>query len=138
MTRGAKSALITVAVILLLLVAGQMAFTARDDRLAATFRFAVEEPEAALKQILQVAERSGTLVGSGVGVAIPGRESAILGRTQWTISPDGAIRGAAPERGLIVALTPEMRDGKVEWNCKLEPEREFMRATCRSLVQVNR
>ena len=138
MTRGTKSALITVAVVLLLLVAGYMAFIARDDRRAAAFSFAVKDPEAALRQIAQIAERSGTLDGSGVGVAIPGRESAILGRTQWTISPDGAIRGAASERGLVVALMPEMRDGKVVWNCKLEPEREFMRGACAFLLQVNR
>jgi len=138
MTRGAKFALITVAVIVLLLVAGHMAFTMRDDRLAATFRFAVEEPEAALKQIVSTAERSGTLTGSGSGVAVPGKKSSILGRTEWTISPDGVIRGVAPERGLVVMLVPKMQDGKVVWNCKLEPEREFMPATCRSLVQVNR
>ena len=138
MTRRAKSALITLAVVVLLFVAGHIAFVARDDRLSAAFNFAVNDSEAALKQIVQNAEHNGTLVGSGVGVAIPGRESAILGRTQWTIAPDGAIRGAAPDRGLVVVLTPEMRDRKVVWNCKLEPEREFLRGACALLVQVNR
>jgi len=138
MTRRAKFAFVTLAVIILLFLAAYVAFMDRDDRLAATFRFAVNEPEAALKQIVQIAERRGTLVGSGIGVVIPERESTILGRTQWIISPDGVIRGAAPKRGLVVTLTPAMRDGRVTWNCKVEPERQFMPATCRFLEQVNR
>jgi hypothetical protein len=138
MTRGARSAVIGVSVIALLMVAGHIAFVRRDDRQAAAFKFAVNEPAAALKQITQVAEGKGTLAGSGVGVVIPAKESANLGPTQWTISPDGMVRGTASERGLEVLLTPEMRDGKVSWNCKLEPEREFLRGTCSYTGPSNR
>jgi hypothetical protein len=130
MSRGAKAILIVVAVIALLAIAGNIAFVRWDERRAAAFGFAVNEPETAIKQITQAAERKGTLVGSGIGVAIPSRTLTNVGSTQWTISPDGAIRGSAPERGLVVVLIPEMTDRKVAWNCKLEPEREFMRSTC--------
>ena len=135
MTRGPKIALVTVAVIALLLIVGHIAFVRRDDQQAAAFRFAVNEPEEALRRITHAAESKGTLVGSGVGVTIPGRESANLGRTQWTISPDGTVRGVAPERRLVVLLTPKMSEGNVTWTCKLEPEREFLRSTCALIGQ---
>lgn len=138
MTRRAKTVLVTVAILAVLMVAGNVAFVRQDDQRAAAFKFAVNQPEAALKQITQIAESKGTLSSSGVGVMIPDREIANLGLTRWTVSPDGTIRGTAPERGLAVLLTPEMRDRKVAWNCKVEPEREFMRGTCGFIGQANR
>src|SRR5258705_4706111 len=130
MTRRTKSILSIVAIRAVLLVAGNIAFVRQDDRRAAAFRFAVNEPQAAMTQITRVAESKGSVAGSGVGVTIPDKQLPNLGPIRWTVSPDGAIRGTAPERGLVVLLTPEMRDQKVAWNCKLEPEREFMRSTC--------
>jgi len=35
---------------------------------------------------------------------------------------------------LVVLLTPEIRDGKIAWNCKVEPEREFLQGTCAVLI----
>jgi hypothetical protein len=126
----------------ILIVAGSIAFQRRDDRLAATFQFAVNEPELALKQIAQVAEGkdslSGSGSGSGIGVAIYRRKMPNLGPTQWTITADGVVRGSAPERGQLVLLTPDFRNGKVAWNCKLEPEPEFIRNTCSHIRQANR
>ena len=138
MTRRAKTVLITVVVLAVLIVAGNIAFVWQDDRRAAAFRFAVSEPLPALNRITQVAEVKGSLAGSGIGVTIPDKEMANLGPSRWTVSPDGVVRGTAPERGLVVLLTPEMRDKKVAWNCKVEPEREFTRSTCRFIREVNR
>lgn len=138
MSRRTKTMLITLAALAVIIVAGNIAFQKLDERRAAAFGFAVNEPEQALKQIARAAEIKGSLSGAGFGIAIAGKELPALGLTQWTISTDGVIRGTAAERSLIVLLTPELRDGRVAWNCKLEPEREFLRGTCAYVGQANR
>ena len=108
-------------VILALLVAGNIWFHILDDRRSEAFRFALFEPENVLKEITASAEASKNLSGSGKGVAVPGRPSGPLGPTRWTVSSDGIVEGRAPERGLTVVWTPQLKDGKVEWRCRVEP-----------------
>ena len=123
---------------LLLLVAGNMWFVALDDRRAAGFKFALLEPEEALKQITRQAEASKSLVESGNGVVIPGKGSGPLGVTQWIVSPNGLVQGRAPERGLVVVWTPELKEGKVEWRCTAEPRRDFTPGTCGAIQRFER
>lgn len=133
MPRGLKTILFIVTVLVALMLAGNIVFTMHDDRLSENSGFAIAKPEAALERITQIAEDNGRLLNSGVGVTIPAEKSASLGPTQWSVTADGTISGAAPERGLAVLLTPEMRDGKVTWHCKLEPSHEFLRNICRHM-----
>ena len=91
-----------------------------------------------MKRIAQVAEDKGSLSGSGIGVTIPDKVLRDVGPARWTISPDGEIRGSAPDRGLVVLLTPQMRDKKVAWKCKVEPPREFLPGACRALESTGR
>ena len=138
MTRSVKVVLIAVVIIAVLIVAGNIAFVRQDDRRSAAFKFAVNEPESARKRITEVAETKGSLAGSGAGITIPDKVLRDVGPTTWTVSPDGVIRGSAPDRKLVVLLTPEMRDKRVAWKCKVEPEREFLPSACRLIEQASR
>lgn len=138
MTRLTKTILITAVALVALVVAGYVAFMRQDDRRSAAFLFAVNEPASAMKRIAQVAEEKGTVSGSGVGVTIPDKVLRDVGPVRWTVSPDGEIRGSAPDRTLAVVLTPGMRDKKVAWKCKVEPEREFLPGACRALESAGR
>jgi hypothetical protein len=138
MTRLTKTILAAVVILAVLVVAGNALFVRQDDRRSAAFQFAVNEPASAMKRIAQVAEDKGSLSGSGIGVAIPDKVVHDVGATRWTISPDGEIRGSAPDRGLAVVLTPEMRDKKVAWKCKVEPQREFLPGACNAIEAAGR
>lgn len=138
MSRSVKIGLATAGAVLILLVAGNIWFVALDDRRAAGFKFALFEPEQALKQITQKAEASKSLVGSGIGVVIPAKASGSLGATRWTVSPDGLVQGTASERGLAVVWTPELKEGKVEWRCTAEPKRDFTPGTCDGIQRFER
>jgi len=138
MSRGVRVAAIAAAVVAALMVAGNMAFVRQDERRAAAFGFAVGQSAAAVEQIARAAVRQGSLKGSGIGVAIADQASSSVGPTRWSVSPEGVIRGSAPERGLTVLLTPEMRDGNLTWHCQVEPEQAFLRGTCRFVGQAVR
>lgn len=130
MNRNLRTTLITVSVIAALLVGASVAFQMRDDARGAAFRFAVHMPAPALQAITEAAERRGTLAGSGAGVEIPGSAVPGVGASQWSISPNGVIHGTAPERGLSIVLTPEMREKKIFWTCRVDPEAKFQRGVC--------
>ena len=138
MTRRSKTVLFILAVLVVLAYAGMVAFSIQDDRRAAAFRFAAEEPRAVLEKITQSAKDKGGFTGSGVGLTIPDGAWPSLGPTRWTVTADGTVRGTAPERGLVVLLAPEMRDGKVAWKCSVEPARDFMPGTCGMIVRAYR
>lgn len=121
MSRLLKTSLAAVGAILVLLLAGSIWFNMMDDRRSEVFRFALFEPENVLREITARAEASKNLSGSGRGLAVPGRPSGPLGPTRWTVSSDGMVEGRATERGLTVVWTPQLKDGKVEWRCTVEP-----------------
>ena len=123
MKRSVKVSLVTLGTLVLLFVVGNALFVAWDDRVAAGIKFAVFEPEQALKEITMRAEASKSLVGSGSGIVIPGKPSGPIGATKWTVSPNGIVQGTAPESSLMVVWTPILKNEKVEWRCIAEPKR---------------
>src|SRR6476659_4166388 len=138
MTRRSKVVLITLVAIVVLGVAGNIAFMRQDDRRSAAYRFAVDEPAPAMKRIAEAAESKGSVAGSGIGVAIPDKVLPDVGPVRWIVSSDGGIQGSAPDRGLVVLRTPVRRDKKLEWKCKLEPQREFLPGACRAIESASR
>jgi hypothetical protein len=138
MNRSLKIGLAVVGAIVALLVAGSVVFQIFDDRRAEAFKFALFEPENVLRDISSRAAASRSLTGSGKGLVVPDKASGRLGPTRWTVSPDGVVEGHAPERGLTVVWTPEMKDGKVEWRCKVEPPMSITPTACRDAKHFDR
>jgi len=138
MIKSIKIGLAALGVLVLLLVAGNVWFVSIDERRAEAFRFAMFDPADALKEITQKAEAGKGLAGSGKGVVIPERKSDSLGLVQWNISADGVVQGNASKRDLTVVWKPELKDGKVEWRCVVEPKREFSPGACAGAARFER
>ena len=138
MRRLLKIGLAVVGTLLALLVAGSVGFHLFDERRAEALRFALIEPEGLLMDISSRAAASRSLAGSGKGLFMQGKASGRVGPTRWTVSPDGVVEGHAPERGLTVVWTPEIKDGKVEWRCRVEPPRIVSPTACRDVKRFER
>lgn len=77
--------------------------------------------ESAKQQVSAAAEKTGNLAGAGTGVKLQARADPKYGELKWIVSQDGAIRGWNEENALEVTLTPTLKGGKTDWNCKGYP-----------------
>lgn len=89
----------------------------------------VSGAEAAKQQVGAAAEKSGNLSGAGKGVRLQARIDPQYGEMKWIVSDNGAIRGWNEQNALEVTLTPSLKGGKTDWDCKGYPV-NAMPATC--------
>jgi hypothetical protein len=81
----------------------------------------VSGAESAKQQVAAAAEKSGNLAGAGKGVKLQARNDPSHGEMKWIVSDNGAIRGWNEKNALEVTLTPSLKGGKTDWNCKGYP-----------------
>ncbi len=81
----------------------------------------VSGAEAAKQQVAATAEKSGSLAGAGKGIRLQAKTDPEHGEMKWIVSDNGAIRGWNERNALEVTLTPSLKGGKADWNCKGYP-----------------
>jgi hypothetical protein len=89
----------------------------------------VSGADPAKQQIGAAAEKSGNLAGAGKGIKLQVRNDPKYGEMKWIVSDNGAIRGWNEKNALEVTLTPSLKGGKTDWNCKGYPV-NAMPASC--------
>jgi hypothetical protein len=77
--------------------------------------------ESAKQQVGAAAEKSGNLAGAGKGIRLQARTDPQYGEMKWIVSDNGAIRGWNEQNALEVTLTPSLKGGKTDWDCKGYP-----------------
>jgi len=68
-------------------------------------------------QVTVTAEKSGSLAGAGKNVRAVVRTDPKHGELKWIATANGAIRAWNERNAIEIALTPEMRAGRIDWVC---------------------
>ncbi len=80
-------------------------------------------PDSARSAINGHVVRTGTLAGSGKGVAVaPNKMNTPRQELEWKVSDDGNILGRNTGSvlfGVVVEWTPAVQDKRVVWSCKV-------------------
>lgn len=90
-----------------------------DAREAAQALISGADP--ARKQVAASAEKLGNLAGVGKGIKVSAINDPKHGEMKWIVSDNGDIRGWNEKNALEVTLTPVLKSGKANWNCKGYP-----------------
>jgi hypothetical protein len=77
--------------------------------------------EGAKQQVGAAAEKAGNLEKSGAEVKIPAKNDAKHGEMKWVVEPGGVIRGWNEKNAIEISVRPELKSGKVAWNCRGYP-----------------
>jgi hypothetical protein len=85
--------------------------------------------ESAQSQVGAVAEKAGSLAGSGKSVKIPAKNEPKYGELKWIVSEGGAVRGWNEKNALEVTFMPVLEGGKTSWTCRGYPV-SAMPASC--------
>lgn len=96
--------------------------------------YLIEDARPAMAAIAQNAASKGALRGSGVGVAVKpsGRGARAYGSDGFfLVGSNGVIQARSPQHGVVLTLTPELRDGKVAWRCTSALPLEQLTSGCR-------
>ena len=77
--------------------------------------------DGARQQIAAVAQKSGSLAGTGKDLKLPARTDPKHGELKWIIETNGAIRGWNEKNAIEISITPALQGGTVTWNCRGYP-----------------
>jgi hypothetical protein len=90
-------------------------------------------PHSARSEINGYVARTGSLAGSGKGVAVaPNKMNTPRQELEWSVSDDGNILGRNTGSGIFgiaVAWTPAVQDKRVAWSCKVTFPERFAKLT---------
>src|SRR5688500_9300335 len=81
----------------------------------------VSGTETDRQEVAATVEKAGNVAGSGRGIKVQARTGPEHGEMKWIVSDNGAIRGWNEKNALEVTLTPLLKGGKADWNCKGYP-----------------
>jgi hypothetical protein len=87
-----------------------------DAKQAAQTLIAGAEP--AQKQVAAIAEKSGSLAGSGRDVKLAARTDAKHGELKWLIAEGGAVRAWNERNAIEITFMPQLQGGKTVWTCR--------------------
>ena len=76
------------------------------------------------------AKKASKLEGSGIGLKSPVSDDTQFGRVEMSIDANGKINLRNPKFNLEATITPSVRDGAVQWDCKGTPPKD-MNQRCR-------
>jgi hypothetical protein len=82
--------------------------------------YLIGDAQPAMDAIAKSAASKGTLSGSGVGITVrpSGRGARAYGSDGFfLVGSNGVIQARSPQQGVVLTLTPELRDGKVAGRC---------------------
>lgn len=85
--------------------------------------------DGARQQIAAVAQKSGSLSGSGKDFRLAARTDPKHGELKWIIESNGTIRGWNEKNAIEISVTPKLEGGKVNWTCRGYPNAS-MPASC--------
>jgi Tfp pilus assembly protein FimT len=77
--------------------------------------------DGARQQIAAVAQKSGSLSGSGKDFRLAARTDPKHGELKWIIESNGTIRGWNEKNAIEVSIVPTLQGGAVTWNCRGYP-----------------
>ncbi len=102
-------------------------FSDADGRARLAGDYLIEDAQPAMNAIAHNAASKGALRGAGAGIAVKpsGRGVRAYGSDGFfLVGSNGVIQARSPQHGVVLTLTPELRDGKVAWRCTsaLPPE----------------
>ena len=83
----------------------------------------------AQQQVAAVAEKGGSLAGSGKDVKLAAKVDPKHGELKWLISEGGAIRAWNEKNAIEVTFMPQLQGGKAVWTCRGYPV-SAMSANC--------
>jgi len=83
----------------------------------------------AQQQIATVAEKAGSLDGTGKGLKLAPKSDPKHGEFKWMVQDNGLIHGWNEKNAIEIALAPVLTGGKVSWRCSGYPN-TAMPATC--------
>jgi hypothetical protein len=95
-------------------------FSDADGRARLAGDYLIDDAQPAMEAIARNATSKGVLRGSGVGIAVKpsGRGARAYGSDGFfLVGSNGVIQARSPQHGVVLTLTPELRDGKVAWRC---------------------
>ena len=133
MSPTSRKLLIASAVGIALFILGSVWWRYYDERSGAAIRLAGNALEEK-QRIAQAAEKSGTLVGSGASAGISTATGPSSSASQQMVDANGVIRGTT-SYGDVLVFTPELKAGKVEWQCKSD-QQTYTRAACRLFLSL--
>ena len=117
---------VIIVVVLLILIAFAPGFYnayQEEQHIQLIARNMLSLPDSARTAINGYATRTGSLAGSGKGVAVaPNKVIFPPQEPEWKVSDDGNIVGRNTNGalfGVVVEWTPSVQDKRVIWNCKV-------------------
>ncbi len=93
----------------------------------------IEDAGPVMDAIARKAELQGSLQGAGAGIAVKpsGRGTRIYGSDGFFIvGSNGAIQAQSPRHRVGLSLTPDLRNGKVVWQCSSVVPRSRLTRRC--------
>ena len=127
---------VIVVVVLLIVIACAPGFYnvyQEDQHMQVIAKNMLSLPDSARSAINGHVARTGSLVGSGKGVAVaPNKMNTSHQEFEWSISDDGSIRGrntASVLFAIAVEWTPAVQDKRVAWSCKVTYPGRFSKLT---------
>lgn len=109
-------------------------FSDPDGRARLAGDYLIDDARPAMDAIARNAASKGALRGSGVGIAVKpsGRGARAYGSDGFfLVGSNGVIQARSPQYGVVLTLTPELRDGEVTWQCTSALPPEQLTTGCR-------
>jgi len=109
-------------------------FSDADGRARLAGDYLIDDARPAMDAIAKSAASKGALRGSGVGITVrpSGRGTRAYGSDGFfLVGSNGVIQARSPQHGVVLTLTPELRDGKVAWRCTSALPPEQLTSGCR-------